>query len=457
MSKEEITIESEISRIAKKFLEKTQNKHINIISHFDTDGISSATIMLQTLKKLDRSFDVKIVKTLEKETIKSIPKENVALFLDLGSGSLDYIKNSEIEEVYIIDHHEIVQEIPESVEIINPELHKKQKISGSGLTYLFCKELDEETKDFAKLAVLGMIGDTLEREIDNLNHDILNDGEIQRKRGLLIYPSTRPINRTLEYCSNPFIPGVTGDTKGVLELLREAEINPINGRYKTLIELDDEEMERLVTAIMLRNPKTKNKDIIGDIFLIKIFNRLEDARELSAMINACSRMDNPNTAIQFCMEITEAKKKAESIHAKYKQHLVSGLRHASETQKTQGKGYVIMNAGKNIKDTIIGTIASIMSNSSLYEEGTIIITMAQREEDKKIKVSARSVGDSGRNLRKILEQVTNTIEGEVGGHKNAAGAVIPQEKEEDFIEELKKSLEIEVIKVKNQTKENSSD
>ena len=448
MSKEEITIESEISRVAKKFLEESKNKHIHVISHFDTDGISSATIMTQALKKIDRSFDLKILKSLEKNFIENLPKENIILLLDLGSGSLDNLKNTGIKNIFIIDHHEISQDIPESIEIVNPELHKKQKISGSGLTYLFCKEFHEENKEFAKLAILGMIGDTLEREIDNLNHDILNDGEIKRKRGLLIYPSTRPINRTLEYCSNPFIPGVTGDTKGVLELLRESGITPNNGRYKSLIELDNEEMEKLVTAIMLRNPKTRNKDVIGDIFLIKMFNKLEDARELSAMINACSRMGQPHTAVKFCMELNDAKKSAEAIHAKYKQHLISGLKHASE-KKTEGKGYVLLNAGKNIKDTIIGTIASILSNSSLYEEGTIIITMAVREEDNKIKISARNVGSHGRNIRKILNDVINITGGDVGGHEFAAGAVISKEKEDEFIENIKKNLEIEVVKVHN--------
>ena len=47
----------------------------------------------------------------------------------------------------------------------------------------------------------------------------------------------------------------------------------------------------------------------------------------------------------------------------------------------------------NIKDTMIGTIASIISNSAIYEEGTIITTMAYYED--KIKVSARTVGRNG--------------------------------------------------------------
>ena len=81
---------------------------------------------------------------------------------------------------------------------------------------MVCKQIDKSNKEFAKLAILGMIGDCLEKEIDKLNNNILEDGEIKRKRGLLVFPSTRPINRTLEYCSNPYNPEVTGNIKGVL-------------------------------------------------------------------------------------------------------------------------------------------------------------------------------------------------------------------------------------------------
>jgi single-stranded-DNA-specific exonuclease len=204
-------------------------------------------------------------------------------------------------------------------------------------------------------------------------------------------------------------------------------------------------MSKLITAIMLRNPQIKNKDIIGDIFLIKLFNKLEDARELSAMINACSRLGESETAIQFCMELSKAKKRAELMHTKYKQFIISGLKSTSESEKIQGNGFVIINAKEKIKDTIIGTIASILSNSSLYEEGTIITTMAYYED--KIKVSSRNVGREGRNVREILNKVVTEIGGEVGGHKFAAGCMVTQKKEKEFIELLKKSLEIEMVKI----------
>ncbi len=436
-------LELEIAKVSEKFIKESEDKEIYIISHFDTDGITSATIMIKTLKKLDKRFSVKIIKRLEKEFIEQLPENKLILFLDLASGSLNHLKN--LENIFIIDHHEISQEIPKNINIINSELNEKQKISSSGLTYLFCKQLIPDTKNLAKLAVLGMIGDSLEKDLDKINNSILNEGEVQRKRGLLIYPSTRPLNRTLEYCSDPYIPEVTGNMEGVLELLREVGLNPENGKYKSLIELDEEEMSKLVTSIILRNPKAKNKEILGDIFLIKFFNKLEDAREISAMINACSRLDRSDIAIQFCMEISKAKKVAEAIHVRYKQFIISGLKFVSETEKIQGKKFVIINAKDNIKDTMTGTITSILSNSAIYEKGTIITTMAYYED--KIKVSSRSVGKQGRNIREVLAKVIDKIGGEVGGHEFAAGCMISQEKEQDFIDTLKKDLEIELVRV----------
>ena len=442
----ESNLNNQIRETVKKFLEITKEKEILVVSHFDTDGISSAAIMVKALKKLDKKFSLKVIKNLEREFIYELPKEKVIIFLDLASGSLNHISNSELENVFIIDHHEIIQEIPQNVQIVNPQLYDGEKISSSGLTYLFCKEINEENKELAKLAILGMIGDCLEKDIDKLNNGILNDGEIKKRRGALIYPATRPLNRVLEYSSSPYIPGVTGNVKGVLELIRDAGLTPGQKGYPSLLELKDSEMEKLVTAIMLRNPKATDKEIIGDIYLVKLYNKLEDAREMSAKINACSRLGNSNVALQFCMEVPDAKKKAESTHVKYRQHIVSALKFVSEAEKIEGNGYAIINAKDNIKETMIGTTASILSNSKLYEPGTTIIGMAYSDEDK-IKISARNVGKEGRNVREILTKTNLRFDGEVGGHEFAAGCLIKREHEQEFIDELKKNLEVEMVKI----------
>ncbi len=447
-----------IENIALKFLEKIKQKDkVNIISHFDTDGITSATIMLKTLKELDINFTLKIIKGLDKKFISDLPNNELILFTDLASGSLDYIDNffENKDDIFIIDHHEISGKINKNIlsqiNIINPQMYSKEMISSSGLVYLFSRHLlNREDKDLAKLAVIGMVGDSLEKNIDKLNNNILKDGEIVKKRGLLLYPSTRSLNWILEYYSSIYIPGVTGNNHGTLEILRESGINPTNGRYKSLIELNTEEMEKLTTSILLRLPKKKQEEIIGDIFLIKLFNKLEDARELSALINATSRLGEPQTAIKFCMEISDAKKRAESLYAKKKRLLLSGLDYvANSCLKIEGKSYIIINAQDKISESIIGTIASILSHSSLYSEGTIITTMAYFIENDadKIKISSRNVGNNGRNVREILERVINEIGGEVGGHEFAAGAMIDLENEDKFIQLLRQNLEMEIIKI----------
>ena len=438
-------LELEIKRVALLFLEKTKEKEVQIISHFETDGIVSAAMMIQTLKELDKTFTLKIVKNLEENFIKNLAKNKITLFLDLASGNLDDIKEADLKDVFIIDHHEIAQKIPENINIINPHLYEKQKISSSGLVYLFSKEINPKNKKFAKLAILGMVGDHLEKDIGKINNEILEDSEIKIKKGLSIYPAARPLNRALEFSSNFYLPGISGNIKEILELLREAGLTPKNGKYKSLLELNDEEMKKLTKAIMLRKPRAKISEIIGDIFLIKLYNEFEDARELSAKINACSRLGESGVAIQLCMEVPEAKKRAQSIHSKQKQELMAGLKIAQEMEKIEGEGFVIINAQEKIKGAMIGTITNILSNSSIYKEETIIVVMAYY--GGKIKISARNVGNLGRDVLEILNNIVSLTGGEVGGHEFAAGCVIEKEKEQEFLECLKKNLEIEVIKV----------
>jgi RecJ-like exonuclease len=438
-----------IKEVAKLISKKSENKQILVVSHNDADGITSAAILTRALQRLDRKFSVKIIKSLDEKYIKSLPEDKIIIFLDLASNSLDDFEKIDNNDIFIIDHHEISQKIPEKINIVNPHIYNKENISSAGLVYLLALELSPLNKNLATLAVIGMIGDRHEKNIGKLNNQIIQDADVKLKRGILLYPSTRPINRVLEYSSDPFIPGVTGDLDGVIDLLNEAKIGKVGNKYKSLMELNEQEMSSLVTSILLRDINRNDRDIIGDLFLVKFFGKIEDAREISAKINACSRMGYPGTALLFCLENQSAKKRAESIHVKYRQHIVEALKWIkSDENKIEGKNYVIINAEENIKDTIIGTIASIISSSSFYNEGTVIVTMAQDSDNsERVKVSLRLVGDSGRNVKKIIERSMINIKGEWGGHHKAAGCVIMKNDRQEFINNLKSNLELEIIKI----------
>ncbi|PIN94005.1 hypothetical protein COU54_00835 [Candidatus Pacearchaeota archaeon CG10_big_fil_rev_8_21_14_0_10_31_24] len=424
-----------------KIDELSKLKPIKIISHYDADGISSAAILARAFYRWNKKFSLQVIKGLEEDFIKSLPEDHILIFVDLASGSLNYLKEKKTE-IFIFDHHEIIQEIPSNVTMVNPSLGKKELISGSGIAYLLAKTISKQNTDLAHLAVIGMVGDVLEKNYDKIYDEILKDAETIIKKGILLYPSTRPLDKALEYSSNPYIPGVTGSYKGALELVKEANIPRIDGRFKSLYELTKEEMGNLITSVMLRYSGGRNPtELIGNLFLVKFFNKLEDARELSALINACSRMDYPNIALCLCLGNKKAKQEAERIYIEYKQHLVSALKYLTESEKISGENYTIINAKDNIKDTIIGTVASIISNSPKYNEGTMIVALAYNKN--KIKVSARLAGRTGQtNVLEILNRVVVPLGGEVGGHPKAAGCLISKEQEAVFIQELRKILEV---------------
>jgi len=440
---------------------------IRVITHLDTDGLTSAAIFFYILKKYNQNFWVSIVKQLEEPLLKELlqqaekQKWKAIVFLDLGAGMLSKIKNF-TTNVFIIDHHEIdckiepaefFEETSGNLFFISPRFHNDEKMSASCLTYLFVKKLkshwSREDKKLAQLAIIGLIGDMLDKNISKSVRGILSDAEesgMEIKKGLTVFSALRPIHKALEF-SNIFIPGVTGSGNAVIAMLRDLGIEIKNSQgYRTLLDLSKDELSRLITAILLK-AKDQNQNILDNIYLVKIANRLFDAREVSTMLNACGRLGYSSLALAFLIGSKKAASKIEEVYAKYKHLIVRALNWIHSNKKIETNSYVIINAKNAIKDTMIGTVVSILASSYLYESGTIIVGMAYRK-DSKIKVSARIVKgpNNSVNLYKLLQSAVELTGGEVGGHKDAAGCLIPKEKEKEFLELLQEKLKLPEIK-----------
>ncbi|MEM4703104.1 MAG: DHH family phosphoesterase [Candidatus Pacearchaeota archaeon] len=448
------------------------NGIIRVVTHIDTDGLTSAAILIHALKKLDQQFWVASVKQLEDAYIKQLYEEarkkkwKAIFFLDLGSNKLaELAKFAEHVKIIILDHHGLAERLViggaiENLQhtnflFVNPLANNgEENVSASTLVYRFVKELDSSNEELAQFAVLGMIGDILEKTISRTNSLVIEDAKkngMQVKKGLTIFSTTRALHKALELGSSVFIPGVTGSSNGALNFLRELGIeikDKSKKSYRTLLDLSREETSRLITGIMLRRLDHEEREIIGNIYLLKLFGRLYDARELSAMVNACGRLGNASLALAFLLNSETAREKIDMIYSEYKHHLVNALNFISSAKKRVGQGYMIVNAGENIKDTIIGTVMSVLAYSSVYPDGTILVGMADRGD--KIKVSARIAGKNknGTNLCSLLNSIVKVVGGESGGHVNAAGALIPKNKQEEFVDLLEKSLQIEEIKIR---------
>ncbi len=432
---------------------------IRILSHADCDGITAASILIKALKKLNRNFVVSFVRSLTSEVLKEISLEDykIVIFTDLGSGNLENISKILNErDIFIFDHHQI-NDFPFDGIHINPlnyGVNAENGISAAGVVYLLTKIIDSRNKENAYLAIIGAIGDMQEyKGFTGLNKMILEDAKdlVELKLGLRVFGSqTRSLHKALEYSTEMFIPGVTGNERGAINFLQrlDIDIQEKNGKYRKLVNLSIDEMKRLVSAIILKRFETEKnaEDVLGNVYLLKGENDediTKDLKEFSTLLNATARLNKAGIGLGVCLNDKEMKEKASELLSNYKIEIINSLnwfyKNRNSKNVIEKDKYVIINAEEYVKDTLIGTIASIISKSGIYKEGIIIIAMAHTI-DGFTKISTRVVGNTTINLRNILVNIINKIGGESGGHDMAAGALILQEKDEEFIGEVKNYL-----------------
>ena len=441
---------------------------IKIVSHLDTDGICAASILIKALSRLNISYSISILPQLDTSSLYSISQEshNCFIFTDLGSGQLSLIdKFLHTKKVLILDHHEPEKYTPsKNIFHLNPHLdgiNGSTEISGSGVVFFFAKELDKKNSRLAHLAVIGAIGDNQENKskgFSGINSTILDfalkSKAIVVEKGLNFFgQQTKPLHKLLEYSTDYIIPGITGSESNAIQFLNDIGISPKEkNKWKKINDLTENEKTRLVDAIMLKRHSEENpEDIIGNNYILQNEKKgpLRDAREFSTLLNACGRMGKASFGIGSCLGDEKSKKKAIKTLEEYKREIINAISWLKDSMSSNSDEIIynksikmlLINAGFNIPATIIGTITSILSMSSDFgiEENTYIISMA-RTDNKKTKVSTRFYGKSHESLKKIMDFCITGIDGQAGGHENAAGAIIPFEKEGQFIKNAKTML-----------------
>lgn len=443
-----------------KFKLIDKNISIKIVSHLDCDGIISAAILTKACKRENIKFSLSILKQITKNSLEEISNEpyKTVLFVDLGSGSLDLIEEILKEKnIFILDHH-IPQKVT-SLNQLNPHafgISDYREISGAGLAYLFSKTLNSINIDTAFLAIIGAIGDIQENNgFKGLNELILKDAISSKKltveRGLKMFGyQTRPIHKVLEYSTDPYIPEITGSEDSAIKFLSEIGIPLKDGvKFRKLIDLNKEELQKLSTEIILKRIGQENnpQDIFGNIYILSGNFPTNDAREFSTLLNACGRLSKSSVGIAICLENKKAKEESLEILSKYKQELINSLNWVHNNRGSaniiENEHMLIIKAENNVRETIIGTISSILLNSPLFNK-KIILGLAHTL-DNNVKVSIRSKMNI--NSKEILSRIMdNNVS---GGHRMAAGALITRDKEEEFINKAANLFKTDINKIES--------
>jgi len=447
-----------------------EGKNFKVLAHHDADGISSASILISILTYFKARFHARIIMQLnEKSILDMFPsKSDVLVFLDFGSGYREMIRNAVSgNDVIIIDHHEVSGTSRENEKLIelNPHLFNlngSYEISSAGLSFLVAEKIiPESSLNLSVLAIVGAIGDRQDRgemrSLTGMNSIIVQKAEdaglIKCKLGLRLFGAeTRPLIKSLEYTTDPFIPGLSGDEGACYKFLKNIGIEPKkpDGKWKTLSDLDDAEKSNLTSNLIKymiskgMEPK-EAESIIGYTYIVNnepYSSPLRDIREFSSLLNACGRMGKGGLGIAVCMRYDKAIEEANRLITEYRKKISNYIAWLFENPERIKKGKYIQSfhGGSFIEDSMIGTIVSVTMNSYLFSQNKVIIAFANS--DGQIKVSARSPSQMIKvNIGLAIREAAEKVGGKGGGHDVAAGAFIPIGTEECFLQILDEVIE----------------
>jgi RecJ-like exonuclease len=425
-----------------------------VVSHIDADGLTAAGVICTALSRRGIDHTPLFFKQLTKNELESIADvgSDLVVFTDLGSGMIREISALGIKAV-IADHHR-----PGSTERcggivhINPHLvggDGATQISGSGTAFLLANALGKN-EDLSALAVVGAVGDLQDLSsgrLVGLNRRIIETGS---RAGVLSFgpdiklfgKQTRPVFKMLEYSTDPYIPGLSGDEEACISFLKEIGIRLGGERWRRWIDLDQDERARIVSALIrhgLRSgiPGFRLERLVGEVYTLtreREGTELRDASEFSTLLNATARYGHSRTGLDVCLGDRDgALEDARLLLSQHRQNLLNGIKLVKERGLIQLSNIQYFDAGEDILDTIVGIVAGMVFQ--MADRSKPILAFASAP-DGMLKVSARGTQDlvrAGLDLSRAVSASAGEVGGVGGGHTIAAGATIPPQSRDEFL------------------------
>ncbi|MBU0624203.1 MAG: DHH family phosphoesterase [Candidatus Thermoplasmatota archaeon] len=446
-----------------------------VAAHIDADGISSAAIAQLALGRSGIKSSLEFFKKLDGPAIEKLSGQNadVTWFADLGSGSLSKIEGM---KAVVTDHH-----MPDptlgarnkcgqtaltdfsTVVHVNPQLHGisgANELSGAGSTFLAALALDPHNIDLAHLAVLGAIGDLQDqktRRLEGLNRTLLSaaieEKTIEAVEDIRYFGrETRPIHKLLEFSSDPFVPRISGNEEGALGFLLELGIElKDDDRWRTWVDLTNSEKKTIVDALkdLLRESRRRPETIerlVGEVYVLKKEQKgtpVRDAKEFATLLNACGRHGKADVGLKICAgDRGEAMSEGMVLLRDHRSALSKALSWAKGSGIIRLKNIQFFDAGDEIEETIVGTVAGMLLGSEGADRSAPMVAFAESTEysdTPKVKASSRGTQDlvaRGLDLSVAIRKAAEKVGGVGGGHNIAAGATIPADKRDEFLSGL---------------------
>lgn len=467
-------------------------KKIMAFSHIDADGISALAIIVRALENEEKEFEWKNIHQINSESIIEIKNEverfrpDLVIFSDFGTGQFSLVKNhiavlDFVKRVIVLDHH-----LPQDRDIIDEQsihhdklieinpchhgLSGSYDVSGSGVSFLFAMGLSPENIELSELAIVGATGDLQDfygKGFTGINQNIIELGQaagfLNVTRDLTFFGiNTRPLPYLLQYATDPYLPGLTGEEAACYSFFEDLGIKmkDVHDEWRTWVSLSDPEKQKVIQKMiqyifeMYNDPKIA-KGLIGNVIILpKRPERTEmrSAKEFSTLLNACGRNKRPEVGVKICLGDHEAIIEGRHLLQEHRRNLATALRRLENNGYDTMAGLYLVN-DPEISDSIIGIVIGMAQGSRIVpiDKPIIGVAMNTSSDSPLVKLSGRahkylikrglSLKETFVSVADFMNEEYDTLVAEAGGHPMAAGAFIHKDHVKEFLRRSSESFE----------------
>ncbi|MFW5928646.1 MAG: DHH family phosphoesterase [Thermoplasmatota archaeon] len=409
-----------------------------IITHYDADGITSAAVLVRALMKEQKGFHTTFLSSFPDEIPKGLP----VICTDIGNSHLKRIKD-ETECAIVLDHHKVDDiEGDDDHVFVNPHtfgIDGAREISGATLTFLLTVYYDKRNWSNALYALAGAAADKQNiggfKGLNNRIVDAAIENKILReKKGL--YIDGEGLKDALLKAGDPYFPDISGREEKINKIIGNIDLDP----DASILELSGDKDRKLTSILVLSLIK---KDIpVHVIESIKGPHYISDDSKfdielLYKILNSCARTNQAGLGLSICLGDKLSIEKGKSIRKDYRKKMVQRLNQLEDDGIQKGEYIQYFFEDKKERK---GELAGL---GMLYLFDQRYPTFGMTEVDEKIDISARGTKtmiDKGLDLGVLCRKIAEKYDGSGGGHDIAAGATIPKDRLNQFLEDMDKEV-----------------
>ncbi len=416
---------------------------IRLISHYDPDGITSAAILTQALRRAGKEVHVTLTSKIDGRLLEDIKKEDfdLLMFSDMGSGFIETLETFD-RPVIVVDHHAPQKEGSKPVLHLNPHLFGfdgAREACGATMSFFLAVTMDEENWDLASLALAGAVGDRQNLGGFRGYNDHFITRAIAReliKEERILSLKKKTIFESLLKDPEPYFKGLSGNKSSIKKFLKDLGIEE-NTSLKDLDDDKKQELTSILTLHMLRQGASPEaiELLVTERYWLYDWGMYVD--ELVPLLNACSRQKKFSLGLSLALGSKEAMEETSKVHEEHVSWIMDTMLSLEDEAPEQLENIQYIYVRESTYPGVISGLGALY----IFDRTKPILGIYSGDDKAHISARAtRNLVNRGLDLGTACREASKSVGGTGGGHNIASGAKVPSKKLDEFLSSVDKMV-----------------